>query len=169
MIEKVIELLEKQINKLDEPKFDLGIWKNTTIIILDRIFGKNSEKVRQVQQINYDHSSWTLRDTSGASSLDVCKKLGKELLLTTIDELKVFGLPEQKRTGQVDIALVRGAMEDVLRISQYRELIYINQENADSIERKKKLAEKLQSFGDEAVREILAGILCLEPFNALEG
>lgn len=169
MIENAILLLEKQLSKLDEPKFDLGIWKNTTVLVLERIFGKNSEEVKQIQQIKYDYGSWTLRDTSGASSLDVCKKLGKELLLTAIDELRLFGMPEPKKSGQVPIESVCGAIEDVLKISQYRELITIIRENADVADRKKKLSEKLQSFGDESVREILAGILALEPFESLEG
>ncbi len=169
VIENSILLLEKQLSKLDEPKFDLGIWKNSTVLVLERIFGKNSEEVKQVQQIKYDYGSWTLRDTSGTSSLEVCKKLGKELLLTAIEELKLSGVPKTPKAGQVAIDSVRGVIEDVLSISQYRELIAIIRENGDVADRKKKLSEKLQNFGDETVREILAGILALDPFESPEG
>jgi hypothetical protein len=39
MIEKQIELIKRQISKLDEKDFDLDAWKSSTTVILGRIFG----------------------------------------------------------------------------------------------------------------------------------
>jgi hypothetical protein len=168
MAEKEIELIRKQIEKLNEKEFDLNVWKTTTMLVLDKIFGRDSEKISLIKNISYDYSSWTLRDTSGASASDLAKKLGREILETAIQELEVFGLPEKRESGQVEMSAIQAALEDALRISQYRELVSIIKENKDQHERKKKLAEKLQTYGDETVREVLAGILSHPSFDGLK-
>lgn len=167
MAEKEIELIKKQIEKLNHKEFNLKVWKSTTILVLDRIFGRDSEKISLIRNISYDYSSWTLRDTSGASASDFVKKLGREILETAIQDLDVFGLPEKQESNQVEISAIQSALEDEFRISQYRELISIIKENKNRPERKKKLAEKLQTYGDETVREVLAGILSHPAFEGL--
>lgn len=159
MAEKEIQLLQKQIQKLNDPTFDLNTWKNSTILVLDKIFGRDSEKINMIRNLNYDYSSWTLRDTTGVSALEIVRKLGKEILETAISELELYGVPENPNTGQKDFLVIREALEDVLRISQYRELISIIHEAGDRVEIKNRISEKLKTYGDETVREILAGIL----------
>jgi hypothetical protein len=159
MSKKEIQIIKKQIDKLDDPAFDLRVWKSTTNMVLDRIFGKDSEKIGLINNINYDYSSWTLRDTSGVSASEIVKKLGREILETAIQELEVFGLPEKKESDSIDLSIIGTALEDALRISQYRELISIIRETKDREERKKKLKNKLQTYGDETVREILSLLL----------
>ena len=66
MAEKEIALLKEQIIRLDEKKFDLEAWKNHTIIFLERIFGKDSSKIKMIKELHYDYSSWSLRDTAAA-------------------------------------------------------------------------------------------------------
>ena len=85
MPKKEIDLLKAQIDKLNAKGFDLDAWKKYTIIILARIFGENTQKIKQIDSIEYDYSSWSLRDTTGSNSyLDTCKKLGKEILCLMI-------------------------------------------------------------------------------------
>ena len=75
---KEIVLLNDLLNRLEEPDFKLDAWKSHALILLERIFGNQSQKFRQVEKINYDYSSWSLRDTSGSSgNLESCKKLAK--------------------------------------------------------------------------------------------
>ncbi len=168
MAEKEIELIKNQIEKLNDPSFDLKVWKNTTTMVLSRIFGKDSDKIEQIKNINYDYSSWTLRDTSGASATEIVKKLGRELLETAIQELEVFGLPEKQESGQLGLGVIQTALEDNLRISQYRELISIIREIQQRPDRKKKLNEKLQTYGDETVREVLSSILSHPELESLK-
>ena len=137
-------------------------------MVLSRIFGKDSDKIEQIQNINYDYSSWTLRDTSGASATEIVKKLGRELLETAIQELEVFGLPEKQESGQLGLGVIQSALEDNLRISQYRELISIIHEIRQRPDRKKKLNEKLQTYGDETVREVLSSILSHPELESLK-
>lgn len=159
MAEKEIQFLQKQIQKLSDPAFDLNTWKSSTILVLEKIFGRDSEKIRMIRNIHYDYSSWTLRDSSGISASEIVRKTGRDILETAINELELFGVPELSETRQTDLSVIREALEDSLRISQYRELISIINESGDRSQRKKKITEKLKTYGDETVREILAGIL----------
>ncbi len=59
MAEKEIALLKEQIARLDEKKFDLEAWKNHTIIYLERIFGRDSSKIKMLKDLHYGgHQSW---------------------------------------------------------------------------------------------------------------
>lgn len=163
MVKKYIELLQAQIIKLDAKGFDLQAWKNYTIVLLARIFGEDNQKIKQIEKIEYDYSSWALRDTSGHSSYMItCKKLGKEILEASIDELKNFGLPEKKdkeKDNIIDIDTILTAMEDLLKISQFKEVKKILNSKESSDIKKKLLKEKLNSFGSDIGLDILINIL----------
>ncbi len=91
MAKKEISILKKQIERLEVKDFDLEAWKKFTIVMLARIFGNTSEKIRQIESIEYEYSSWSLRDTSGSSEyLESCKKLGRKILEASIEELETF-------------------------------------------------------------------------------
>ncbi len=157
---KEIELLEVQIEKLNTRDFDLDAWKQYTIVVLARIFGENDHKIKQIEKINYDRSSWALRDTSGSSSyIETCKKLGKEILQASIDELKTFGLPDKEQPKEKASPVILKALEDELKVSQYRELADIINTDLPEDEKRKSINEKLKNFGDDAALAILTRIL----------
>lgn len=79
-------LLEERLKKLDQRKFDWSAWKKGTLMVLEKIFGKNSLYVKELANTDYDHSSWSLRDTAG--SKDPVKDSARELInicLTDVD------------------------------------------------------------------------------------
>ena len=87
-----IKLLKQQIEKLEAKDFDLSAWKKFTIVFLARIFGDDSPKIKQIEKIESDYSSWSLRDTSGSSSnVNKSKKLAREILEAAIAEIEIFG------------------------------------------------------------------------------
>jgi hypothetical protein len=97
MAEKEIALLQEQIEKLHNKKFDLDAWKNSTIIYLERIFGKENSKLKMIADLAYDYSSWNLRDTAATgktSEKDPVIIQAEEIINATIAELKLFGLPK---------------------------------------------------------------------------
>lgn len=97
MAEKEIALLQEQINKLHDKKFDLDAWKNSTLIYLERIFGKENSKSKMIAELAYDYSSWNLRDTAATgktSEKDPVIMQAEEIIIATIAELKTFGLPK---------------------------------------------------------------------------
>lgn len=124
--EKHINMLRGQIEKLDQKPFDLESWKKYTIVLLSSIFGDESQKIKQVEKIEYEYTSWSLRDTTGHSSyLESCKKLGREILQVAIMELEDFGdeLQHRSRQGQIDVSLIIDALNDELTGTQYRALL----------------------------------------------
>jgi len=95
MKSQYIKLLQKQIDKLDHETFDLEAWKTSTITILHRIFGETDLRAKQIDNLKIDYSSWALRDSnSHYKPIETAKLKGRELLNTAIEEIEVFGAPE---------------------------------------------------------------------------
>jgi hypothetical protein len=158
---KEIEILSEQIKKLDDKSFDLDVWKLHTTIILSRIFGDNSDKIRQIENIQYDFSSWTLRDTTGnTSNLETCKKMGKELLQASIDELRTFGLPDLKSpvNDVIPASVLSGALEDELKLSQLRDLKKIVNADLNREEKTKLIKDLFKEMRDESYVNIVLAI-----------
>lgn len=160
-MEKEIQLLKKLIDKLDDKNFNLEAWKSSVMIILARIFGENSQKIRQIEKIEYDYSSWSMRDTSGIPYIETCKKLGRQILETSILELETLGLPaaESSMEGTYEMQPILGAFEEVLPASQFRELKALLKSTEDDEVIRQNLIDKLKVLGLEVSPKILANIL----------
>ena len=166
MVKKEISILKKQIERLDTKDFDLEAWKKFTIVMLARIFGDTSEKIRQIESIEYDYSSWALRDTSGTSSyLDSCKKLGRKILEASIAELEAFGLPDQSGDDDLFFRIIIEALQDELKGSQFRELKDIILSMDKEEEMKEKLREILHDYDTGVPVDILTSILTNKVFK----
>ena len=164
MPDKEIKIIQDQIDKLKVKDFDLEAWKKHTIILLARIFGDNSEKVRQIESIEYDYSSWSLRDTTGSNSyLETARKLCKEILEASVEELKIFGLPEKDIESDVIFESISTALNDELKGSQVREIRQILSTTEKPEEKRAKVLEKLKSYGSDVPAEILSSILTATP------
>ena len=95
MKSQYIKLLKKQIQKQDDESFDLEAWKTSAITVLDRIFGSNNPRSKHVNDLKIDYSSWALRDSnSNYKPVETAKRKGKEILNTAIEEIEIFGAPE---------------------------------------------------------------------------
>lgn len=144
MAEKEIALLQEQIARLGEKKFDLEAWKNHTIIFLERIFGKESSKLRMIKDLGYDYSSWNLRDTAAAgktSDKDPVLMQAEEILTATIIELKTLGLPHEKKEKEK----IWDLLSDELTGKQMRELeTLVRSEESDKTELITKILESLE-------------------------
>ncbi len=160
-MEKEIQLLKKLIEKLDDKNFNLNGWKSSAMVILARIFGENSQKLRQIEKIEYDYSSWSMRDTSGIPYIQTCKKLGRQILETAILELETLGPPtvESPREVSFDIQPIVQAFEEILPASQFRELKALLKSTEDDEVIRQNLVDKLKVLGLEVAPKILANIL----------
>lgn len=129
MAEKEIALLKKQLERLDEKKFDFDAWKNHTLIFLERIFGKENSKLSLIKELHYDYSSWSLRDTAAVGKTkdkDPIKMRAREILTATITELESLGLPESKLESEKVWVLLK----DELTGKQVKEIESILQDKA---------------------------------------
>jgi len=143
MAEKEIALLKEQIARLDEKNFDLEAWKNHTIIFLERIFGKDSSKLKMIKELHYDYSSWSLRDTAAAGKTkdkDPVRMQADEILRATVAELESLGLPENKKEQEK----IRELLRDELTGKQVKEIEnLVNSENPAKTEKIAGILEKL--------------------------
>lgn len=166
MAKKEITILRKQIERLGIKDFDLEAWKKFTIVMLARIFGDTSEKIRQIESIEYDYSSWSLRDTSGSSAyLDSCKKLGRKILEASIEELEAFGLPKKSGEGDAFFQIIIDALKDELKGSQFRDLKTIILKTKKEEEMKEKVREILNDYDTGVPIDILVSILTNKVFK----
>jgi hypothetical protein len=156
MAEKEITLLKEQIARLDDKKFDLEAWKNHTIIFLERIFGKENSKIKMIQNLHYDYSSWSLRDTfagGSAKDKDPVRIQAKEILDAVISELENLGLPQQKR----EKLKIKELLEDELTGRQSKELETILKSGEQ--EKEEKIQEILEGLEKENLASIISKLL----------
>lgn len=161
MSEKEIQILEQQIEKLDTKDFDLKAWKKYTIVILSRIFGMKSEKVRLVEKLEYEFSSWSLRDASGNESYEEgTKKLAREILQAAIDELKAFGLPDtpEEQSDETIIDFLN-ILLDELKGSQVKKLRTIIKSKESKGEKQRMIKEILEEIGEYGAYDVLTAML----------
>ena len=156
MAEKEIALLQEQIARLGEKKFDLDAWKNHTLIFLERIFGKDSSKLKMIKDLGYDYSSWNLRDTAAAgktSDKDPVLMQAEEILNAAIIELKTLGLPHEKKEKEK----IWDLLNDELTGKQMRKLeTLVKSENADKTEQ---ITEILEDLEKEKLASIVLKLL----------
>lgn len=156
MAEKEIALLKEQISRLDDKKFDLEAWKNRTLIFLERIFGKENTKLRMIQNLHYDYSSWSLRDTyagGSAKDKDPVRIQAKEILDAAIFELETLGLPRQKQ----EKIRVKELLEDELTGKQMKEIEQIL--NAGETDKNEKIIRVLENLDKESLAATIAKLL----------
>ena len=154
MADKEISILKEQIERLNEKQFDLDSWKNQTVIFLERIFGKESSKVKLIRELHYDYSSWNLRDTTGAGQAkDPVRFQAKGILEATIEELEKLGLPEDKKeSGRLHDLLL-----DELTGKQMKEIETIL--HSDMTDRQERIAKILDLLEKENLTNMLARLL----------
>lgn len=156
MAEKEIALLKDQIARLNDKKFDLEAWKNRTYMFLERIFGKESPKLKMIKELHYDYSSWSLRDTAAGGSAkdkDPVRIQAKEILEAAVAELETLGIPQRKQEKR----LIKELLEDELTGKQVKELdALLSSEDSDKTE---KISKILESIPRENLETIIVNLL----------
>lgn len=161
MSKKEIQLLDQQIAKLSAKDFDLEAWKKYTIIILAKIFGENNIKVHQVEKLEYVFNSWALRDASGNESYEEgTKKLAREILQASIDEIKTFGLPDpaDKKSDEILQEFLNNLLDE-LKGSQVKQLKSILSSSESKDEKRRLIKEILEGLGEYGAYSVLTSML----------
>ena len=154
MVEKEIALINKQLESLSAKNFDLEAWKSHTVIFLERIFGKESSKVRMIKELNYNYSSWSLRDTAGTGKdADPVILKAREILEATKLELEHLGIPKQEEEN----LKIWSLLEEEMTGKQIREIRLVLQ--SDEPEKMEKIANILYNLEKENMAVVLAKLL----------
>ena len=154
MVEKEIALVERQLENLSSKNFDLEAWKSHTVIFLERIFGKDSSKVRMIKELKYDYSSWNLRDAAGTGKdSDPVILKAREILEATKLELEHLGVPKQEE----DNLKIWNLLEEEMTGKQIREIRQVLQ--SDETEKMEKIANIIYNLEKEDMATVLAKLL----------
>ena len=168
MLDKYIALIQKQIENLEAKDFDLKSWKTASVIIVGRIFGENSKIAEEIDNINYDLSSWSLRDTlAKTSNLEACKNKGRSILNVALNELELLGLPNQNNSSEkkIPVQIIVSALKNELKGIQYQELNDIIKSRKKEADKKTLIAEKFKNYGSDVAEQILSSILATTEFK----
>lgn len=154
MVEKEISLINKQLESLTAKNFDLEAWKSHTVIFLERIFGKESSKVRMIKELKYDYSSWSLRDAAGTGKdADPVILKAREILEATKLELEHLGVPKQEEENSKIWLL----LEEEMTGKQIKEIKLVLQ--SDEPEKMEKIANMIYNLEKENMAVVLAKLL----------
>lgn len=154
MVEKEIALVERQLENLSVKNFDLEAWKSHTVIFLERIFGKDSSKVRMIKDLKYDYSSWNLRDAAGTGKdSDPVILKAREILEATKLELEHLGVPKQEEEN----IKIWNLLEEEMTGKQIREIRQVLQ--SDETEKMEKIANIIYNLEKEDMATVLAKLL----------
>ena len=160
-----IKLLQQQITKLEDKNFNLEAWKTGTILLLERIFGPGNLKIKKIEEIHYELSSWSMRDNLAESTeADSCKRIGKAILEASIMELVALGTADSSKKSTketVSFNSILNPLEEELKISELKELRKILSETPDT-SKQAKVIDLLNKWGHDRISRILSLILTSE-------
>ncbi|MFA8449374.1 MAG: hypothetical protein ACEPOW_01635 [Bacteroidales bacterium] len=157
--DKIISLFDGQLKKINQKDFDLNSWKQYNLILIERVFGRNSSRLAQLNKLEYHFGSWSLRDTSGDNSYILsCKKSASEIIKSCIDEINVFGLPEMN-TEQTEFLSQEKLFSLIQRHSG--ELVCqgikrILDEEFEIKDKVEKIKSELNYFSENTLKQILS-------------
>lgn len=98
MTEQFMQLIQRQIERLDQEDFDLEAWKAGTVTILHRVLGEATPHIAQIDSLKIDYSSWALRDSNSKyNPIETCKKKGKAILEAAQDEIEILGVNQKEK------------------------------------------------------------------------
>ncbi|MEL7588679.1 MAG: hypothetical protein AAGU19_18355 [Prolixibacteraceae bacterium] len=154
MVDKEITLLTLQREKLAGKSFDLEGWKNQTLLLAQRIFGKDHPVLKMIGELKYDYSSWHLRDVTGNKETeDPVRNQARQVLDAAIAELEVLGTPAAKQQAN----LLWQILGEELPGKQLKELQDILSQDTEG--QAEKVKEKLNTLKKEDLINILSRMM----------
>ena len=191
MNDKFVELLKGQIDKLKniakpdqvnvfhDPSIyydstEVEAWISSAISILERIFGKESLKIVELEKI-MDKKFFDLSAGTYYQAKDVCS-IGTSILQACIDEIVHLGRPptiydgksgeinlnvvqNQSNVQTVNLEIITKALQDELTGTQLNEIQELLNSQDEKEIKNKKLIEKLKEFGINTLSGIISGVL----------
>lgn len=184
MIEKIIDRLtaiQEEVDKCDPIKINGKIASVISLLQEHCNFGKENSHIIALQLIKKEVHYFSNPYISGFHVLDSYKDL-KDSFTTEIEEIiediKAVGLPEKKidsssisvtnnltqsqqqeQSQQLVVEIFMEAIKDELTGKQQKEIKAILEEEKDVEKAKPKLIDKLKSFGENVLSNIVANVI----------
>ncbi len=148
-----LSLLKERRKKLDIKPFDWAAWKKGTLMVLKSIFSEKSDYYKQMNDIDYEYSSWALRDTSGSS--DQVKSSCSELLDICMIDINI----KQQESDQSFINIGKEVLQKFLSPQVLEEIGQIISEKTSEYEKEEKLTTILKQLDQSLVAQMMASTL----------
>lgn len=145
-----ITLLQDRLRKLEQKSFDWSAWKKGTLLVIKNIFGEESYYYKQFSSVDYEYSSWSLRDTSGSG--DPVKSSFAELIDICIIDLKSQQQQSKKSYNKI---LVKYLPSDI--IEKIKE---INSKEDPLYEKEEKTKQILIKLDQDLLLKMMASFIC---------
>jgi hypothetical protein len=149
-------------------------WKSSTIAILERIFGQESKKNKEIERIELRR----FVSLKGPDNYNIAtvKEIGRAIIDACIAEINTLGSPNQIYNGEkqgvnltvlqsqeskqtIKLDIIVNELRKELTGSQLDEIQQILDSKDKSVDKKSKTIEKLKEFGINTLSNIIAGIL----------
>ncbi len=152
--------------------------------MITRIYGAESKQEDQIKSIKYTSTgAYSISGpggdytSGGSNNISSCKKQSNHLIDGIITDLQTYGLPTieaiKKDDGAINIAInqtqsvkqeinlniILKVLQDEITGKQLKEIQLILESDDEINKKKRKLVEKLKSFGSDVVTNIIAAIL----------
>jgi hypothetical protein len=93
MTKQAQHILQELLAALDQKNFDLDVWKTKASLVLNRLFGDESEHIKLIESLHYDYSSWSLRDESGSKLANRVIEQARGIIEAALLELSLADHP----------------------------------------------------------------------------
>lgn len=183
MIEKYIQALKTVESPTIKSKYDLQTWQAKVINIVSRIYGDESKQEGQIKNITFKTyprfgvvGNGNTRSTmsGGGNNGKQCEKQANEIIKSFISDLETFGIPDSKQRENssginisvnqnqnqtVNVNVIWESIQEELTGKQLKEIEGIINDNDEPESKKKRIFEKLKSFGTDVASNIIATLL----------
>jgi len=182
MIDKYIQALRTVENPIINSGYDLQTWQTKTVNIISRIYGAESKQEEQLKEIKFKgyprygivNRNSPSNMSGGGNNGKHCEKQANEIINSFISDLETFGLPEpipqeknsginisvnQSQNQTVNVNVIWEAIKEELTGKQLKEVEEIINDSDEPDSKKRRIFDKLKSFGTDVASNIIAGLL----------
>ncbi len=152
-------LIEERLKRLDKKNFDWSAWKKGTLLVLEKVFGKDSLYVKELEITDYHYNSWSLRDTAGSE--DPVKSSVRELLhicLTDVEHQQEA--PPQLKENASSVK-IKEIVKQFLDNATLTEIKKIAESNVPSMTKEEKIQKIISDKLPKHQNALLTKILLL--------
>jgi hypothetical protein len=150
-------LLEERLKRLDQKNFDWSAWKKGTLLVLEKVFGKESLYVKELENTDYHYNSWSLRDTAGSE--DPVKASVRELLNICLTDAEHSQKTKQAPPKDEKQAQIKEIINQFLDHATLAEIEKIAKSEVPAMSKEEKiqkiLTEKIPNYQTALLAKIL--------------
>lgn len=148
-----IGLITDRLKKLNSKPFDWVAWKKGTLLVIKSIFGEESAYFNQLNNTDYEYSSWSLRDTSGSG--DPVKSSCAELLEICLIDLQ----SRQQHKTQSASEKITKVLENYFPTPLKTDILSIANSELPNFEKSEKLIKTLNQIDKNTTTKVLVDLI----------